>query len=258
MYFMAIMATCLRYDSRISIASGAAAIVEYGAIVLFARARWTPDHGFPDSYGAFDGADQIARILLLVIATAFSAIFVIRARQLLVLSTRDLLTGLFNRGFFDDRLQEEVERARRIYRPVTLAMLDLDNFKEYNDTRGHRAGDLLLKTVARALRDGFRAADTVARYGGDEFAVIVADTGADEVGARLHEVRDAVENLVAALPEGTPAPRVTVSIGLASWPRDGQSAEDVLICADRRMYEVKRQGGNSVLGPPPIAQALGK
>jgi two-component system, cell cycle response regulator len=258
MYFLAIMSTCLRYDSRVSLAAGATAVVQYAAVVLSARSGWTEDHGLPASYGAFDATDQAARLLLLAIATVFAALFVIRARQLLVLSTRDLLTGLFNRGFFDDRLLEEVERAKRIYRPVTLAMLDLDHFKEFNDSRGHRAGDKLLKAVATALRDSFRSADTVARYGGDEFAIIAADSGADEVGARLQEVREIVKNLVVTLPEGAAMPPVTVSIGLASWPRDGQTAEDVLICADRRLYEVKRKGGDDVVGPPPIAQALRK
>ena len=255
-YFLAIMATCLRYDPRVSLVGGAAAIVEYSLVILYARARWVDEAGFPPTYGTFDLSDQIARVLLLAIATLFSALFVIRARQLLVLSTRDLLTGLFNRGFFDDRLEEEIERAKRIYRPVTLAMLDLDRFKDFNDGRGHRSGDLLLKSVAQALRDSFRAADTVARYGGDEFAIIVADSGADEVAARLHEFRKVVEKLPALQREPSGAPEVTVSIGLASWPRDGQTAEDVLICADRRLYEVKRNGGNNVVGPPPIAQAL--
>jgi diguanylate cyclase (GGDEF)-like protein len=254
-YFLAIMATCLRYDSRVSLVAGAAAILEYSGVIVLARSRWT---GFPPSYGAFDASDQIARLLLIAMATAFAVLFVIRARQLLVLSTRDLLTGLFNRGFFDERLQEEVERAKRIYRPVTLAMLDLDRFKEFNDARGHRAGDLLLKAVAAELRDWFRAADTVARYGGDEFAIIVVDSGADEVRTRLDEFRRTVEGLTIALPEPTSGHGVTVSIGLASWPRDAQTAEDVLICADRRLYEVKRSGGNAVVGPPPIAQALRK
>lgn len=257
-YFLAIMATCLRYDPRVSLVGGAAAMVEYGFVVLFARARWVDEGGFPPTYGAFDAPDQLARVILLAIATVFSALFVIRARQLLVLSTRDLLTGLFNRGFFDDRLEEDIERAKRVYRPVTLAMLDLDRFKDFNDSRGHRSGDLLLKALAQALRDSFRSADTVARYGGDEFAIIVADSGADEVAERLHEFRMAVERIASQHAEAGGGPLVTVSIGLASWPRDGQTAEDVLICADHRLYEVKRKGGNDVIGPPPIAQALRK
>jgi diguanylate cyclase (GGDEF)-like protein len=231
-------------------------MIQYGIVVLFARARWVGEAGFPPTYGTFDASDQIGRVVLLATATAFSAIFVIRARQLLVLSTRDLLTGLSNRGFFDDRLEEEIERAKRVYRPVTLAMLDLDRFKDFNDSRGHRSGDLLLKSIAKALRDSFRSADTVARYGGDEFAIIVADSGADEVAQRLQEFRKAVEGIAAQHAEAGGGPAVTASIGLASWPRDGQTAEDILICADRRLYEVKRNGGNDVAGPPPIAQAL--
>jgi diguanylate cyclase (GGDEF)-like protein len=255
-YFLAIMATCLRYDPRVSLVGGTAAMIQYGIVVLFARARWVGEAGFPPTYGTFDASDQVGRVVLLATATAFSAIFVIRARQLLVLSTRDLLTGLSNRGFFDDRLEEEIERAKRVYRPVTLAMLDLDRFKDFNDSRGHRSGDLLLKSIAKALRDSFRSADTVARYGGDEFAIIVADSGADEVAQRLQEFRKAVEGIAAQHAKAGGGPAVTASIGLASWPRDGQTAEDILICADRRLYEVKRNGGNDVAGPPPIAQAL--
>ena len=133
MYFLAIMATSLRYDSRVCILAGVAAIVEYASVILLARTHWTPADSV-GVYGAFDGADQMGRLILLGIATTLSALAVIRSRQLLMLSTRDLLTGLFNRGFFDERLQEEVQRAKRLYRPVTLAMLDLDHFKEFNDS----------------------------------------------------------------------------------------------------------------------------
>ena len=252
MYFLAIMATSLRYDSRACIVSGACAILEYGAIVLVARAQWTVDENALASYGSFDAADQAGRLILLAIATTFSTLSVVRSRQLLVLSTRDLLTGLFNRGFFDERLQEEVERAKRLNRPVTLAMLDLDNFKDFNDGRGHRAGDDLLKAVSRILREFFRSADTVARYGGDEFAVIVADSAAEEVAARLDDFRRSVEFLMVPLPDAAGPRGVTVSIGAASWPRDGQTAEDILIRADKRLYEAKRRKGNAVVGPPPL------
>jgi diguanylate cyclase (GGDEF)-like protein len=252
MYFLAIMATSLRYDSRASIVSGACAILEYEAIVLVARAQWTADENALASYGSFDAADQAGRLILLAIATTFATLSVVRSRQLLVLSTRDLLTGLFNRGFFDERLQGEVERAKRSNRPMTLAMLDLDNFKDFNDGQGHRAGDDLLKAVSRILREFFRSADTVARYGGDEFAVIVADSAAEEVAARLDDFRRSVELLMIPLPDAAGPRGVTVSIGAASWPRDGQTAEDILIRADKRLYEAKRRKGNAVVGPPPL------
>ena len=252
MYFLAIMATSLRYDSRVCIVSGLCAILEYGAIILVSRANWAADESTLGSYGSFDAADQIGRLILIGIATTLSTLSVVRSRQLLVLSTRDLLTGLFNRGFFDERLQEEVERAKRLNRPVTLAMLDLDNFKDFNDGQGHRAGDDLLKAVSRILREFFRSADTVARYGGDEFAVIVADSGAEEVAARLDDFRRSVEFLLVPLPDAAGPRGVTVSIGAASWPRDGQTAEDILIRADKRLYEAKRRKGNAVVGPPPL------
>ena len=255
MYFLAIMATSLRYDSRACIVSGACAILEYGAIILVSRAHWTPDESMLSSYGSFDAADQAGRLILIAIATTFATLTVVRSRQLLVLSMRDLLTGLFNRGFFDERLQEEVERAKRVNRPVTLAMLDLDNFKEFNDGQGHRAGDDLLKAVSRILREFFRSADTVARYGGDEFAVIVADSAAEEVADRLDDFRRSVEFLMVPLPDAGGPRGVTVSIGAASWPRDGETAEDILIRADKRLYEAKRRQGNAVVGPPPLGDA---
>lgn len=247
-YFLALMSTCLRYDSRVCVVAGAAAIAQYALVVLLARASWSEES--VGAYGDFDGADQVGRLILLAIAATLCALSVVRSRQLLVLSTRDLLTGLFNRGFFDERLQEEVERAKRLYRPVTLAMLDLDHFKDFNDSRGHRAGDDLLNTVARSLRDFFRSADTVARYGGDEFAIIVAESGATEVAARLENFRRTVQALAVAMPDASRRPAVTISIGLASWPRDGQTAEDVLVCADKRLYDAKRRGGNEVVAPP--------
>ena len=249
-YFFAITAASLRYDARVSLIAGVAAAFEYGAIVLWAARIW-PTNPVDDpsfSYGPFDGSDQVGRILLLVVAGVLSARISVRSRLLLLQSTRDLLTGLANRGFFDVRLTEEGERAGRLGRPVSVAMLDLDHFKDFNDAFGHSSGDDLLRAIAMLLRDFFRATDVVARYGGEEFAVVIPESGAGESAARLEELRRRVSELAIAVPSGPPA-GVTVSIGVAAWPVDGENVDAVLVQADRRLYEAKRKGRNRVVGP---------
>ncbi|MGH9315578.1 MAG: diguanylate cyclase [Thermoanaerobaculia bacterium] len=250
LYFFAIMASSLRYDARIGIVAGAAAALQYTAIVLWAARSWPPNPADDPSasYGTLDWSDQVGRILLLGIAGVLSARFVVRSRQLLLLSTRDLLTGVANRGFFDLRLSEEGERAARLGRPVAVAMLDLDHFKDFNDAFGHSTGDDLLRLLARQLRDFFRAIDVVARYGGEEFAVILPDGGAEEATVRLEELRRKVSELAIPVPNGPPA-GVTVSIGVAAWPGDGETIEGALAAADRRLYDAKRKGRNRVIGP---------
>lgn len=249
-YFFAIMASSLRYDARISIAVGAAAALQYAVIVFWAASEWpmNPADDPSASYGPFDWSDQIGRILLLLIAGVLSARFVVRSRELLLLSTRDLLTGIANRGFFDLRLSEEGERASRVGRPVAVAMLDLDHFKDFNDAFGHSTGDELLREIAGLMRDFFRTTDVVARYGGEEFAVIIPDGTAEEAALRLEELRRRTSEFVIPVPGGPPA-GVTVSIGVAAWPGDGETIEDALAAADRRLYEAKRKGRNRVAGP---------
>jgi diguanylate cyclase (GGDEF)-like protein len=219
-------------------------------VVLWAAHEWplNPSDDPSASYGPFDWSDQIGRILLLLIAGFLSARFVVRSRELLLLSTRDLLTGIANRGFFDLRLSEEGERASRVGRPIAVAMLDLDHFKDFNDAFGHSTGDDLLRGIARQMRDFFRTTDVVARYGGEEFAVIIPDGTAEEAASRLEELRRSISELVIPVPGGTPA-GVTVSIGVAAWPGDGETIEDALASADRRLYEAKRKGRNRVVGP---------
>lgn len=252
LYFFAIMAASLRYDARISLAAGAAAALQYLAVILWAGHVWpaNPADDPSSAYGSLDWSDQVGRTLLLGLAGVLSARFVLRSRRLLLQSTRDLLTGLANRGFFDLRLSEEGERAGRLGRPVAVAMLDLDHFKDFNDAFGHGSGDDLLRALSLQLRDFFRATDVVARYGGEEFAVVIPDSGAPEAAARLEQLRRNVSELAIAVPNGPPA-GVTVSIGVAAWPSDGESVVEVLAAADRRLYEAKKKGRNRVVGPDP-------
>jgi two-component system, cell cycle response regulator len=250
LYFFAIMGASFRYDARISIVAGGTAGLEYLAIALWAARTWAANAATDPTaslYGKLDVSDQAGRTLLLLMAGFVSARFVVRSRRLLLQSTRDLLTGVANRGFFDLRLSEEGERAARLGHPVAVAMLDLDHFKDFNDAFGHSSGDDLLRSLGRELKEFFRTTDVVARYGGEEFAVVIPDSGAPEAAARLEGLRQRVAALSISVPGGPPA-GVTVSIGVAAWPGDGENVDAVLVEADRRLYEAKRKGRNRVVG----------
>jgi diguanylate cyclase (GGDEF)-like protein len=157
----------------------------------------------------------------------------------LELITTDELTGITNRRGFRAIAGHTLALCRRVGRPATLVLLDLDRFKEINDTLGHAAGDKLLKTFSRHLLDAFRDSDVVARLGGDEFCVLLS--GTDELAAArpLENLRERLEAAAAAAPEGEPP--VRFSAGAASYdPKRHPAVDDLLHDADLRMYEVKR------------------
>ncbi len=162
-------------------------------------------------------------------------------RELRLMATRDALTGLLNRRAFDALLVEETDRARRLGRPLTLVMLDLDHFKSINDTRGHPAGDAVLAVVARVLEVNVRSIDKVARIGGEEFAVLLMETDADAGIAVARRLVDAVRGREVAL-NGGPTFGVTVSAGVAVLPVHGQLETELLAAADKALYAAKRGG----------------
>jgi len=162
--------------------------------------------------------------------------------ELVRLATTDPLTGLPNRGLLLDRLEGTLRRAERQLHCFALLFIDLDDFKEINDRGGHLVGDRVLKEVAQDLATTLRDCDTVARIGGDEFAVLIEDcSGIDDardVGAKvLHAVKRTIEI------DGTPC-RLTASIGISVYPDDGKDATTLLRHADDAMYRAKTLGGN--------------
>jgi diguanylate cyclase (GGDEF)-like protein len=154
------------------------------------------------------------------------------------LAVRDRLTGLYNRLYFDEMMARTLDQAERKQQPVCLLMLDLDNFKPINDRHGHAMGDQVLADVARTIQGLTRTGDICSRVGGDEFLIISADCDAD--AART--LADRVSSGVAALswPGGDETVRVDASVGVAIYPTDAQSVEQLLACADRAMYADKR------------------
>ena len=148
----------------------------------------------------------------------------------------DSLTGMQNRRYFDDALREYLDEFRRVDKPVGLMILDLDHFKQVNDTHGHDVGDRVLKEVANCLRDLTRFHDVVARLGGEEFAVVAPNMADD--------ARKAVAALTLTT-SGNVRLKVTTSIGLAVWDRK-ETADEFFRRADKQLYQAKRQGRNRV------------
>jgi diguanylate cyclase (GGDEF)-like protein len=150
----------------------------------------------------------------------------------------DELTGLYNRRYFNDAIAREVERFKRFGQRFSLLMLDVDHFKRFNDTYGHLCGDEALRVVAKTLRDTARTFDHVVRYGGEEFALILPHTDADQAIAAAERMRCAIS--AASVPsEAGPVP-VTVSVGAATFPEDAINSRELVSRSDEALYEAKR------------------
>ncbi len=258
-YFLAIGATSLRYDARICLVACALAMLQYLAIVGYADTRWDLNgtEFWPFPYGEFSWSSQVARILLLGAAGALSTAVVRRSRRLRQMSARDRLTGLVNRGYFDARVQAELIRAERHNRPLALAMVDVDHFKRFNDSFGHAAGDIALRTIAQTLVDAVRGSDIVARYGGEEFVVVLPETDPAAGVEKLETLRLAVAQTLIQLPKHQMTASLTVSAGVACYPGDGNSPGDLIDRADARLFQAKETGRNRVVGPPEVPSPLG-
>jgi diguanylate cyclase (GGDEF)-like protein len=147
------------------------------------------------------------------------------------LATRDPLTGLLNHREFHETVDRELDRGRRHGGQLTIALFDLDGFKLVNDGAGHAEGDRVLRGVATAMEEGCRASDMTFRIGGDEFALLLPNTGREEAEAVVGRVRDAISGV---------DPRVSSSVGIAAWPQDGGSKDVLLAAADSGLYAMKR------------------
>lgn len=180
-------------------------------------------------------------------------------QSLRVASCTDHLTGVHNRRYLDERLAIELQRARRFGQPLAVAMLDIDSFKHLNDALGHRHGDRVLKLVADTVRRQLRSVDVLARYGGDEFVLVLPGTDAKGASTMVEKIRSLIES--AELPDGpssAPLRNFTVSVGLSAYPGTAVAAEELLEEADQSLLQAKVAGGNAVVLPKGSRSAQGR
>jgi diguanylate cyclase (GGDEF)-like protein len=167
-----------------------------------------------------------------------------RANQFQLMSITDPLTGLHNRRYMEARLSEELNRSKRYEFPMSFMMIDIDDFKLYNDRNGHQAGDRALEITAQCLRSTLRKADVASRYGGEEFTILLPQTTLKEAGAIADRLRRQI--MTTKFPHGDSQPQgaVTISIGLSSLSSSVDSAEAMIRAADRALYHAKSHGKN--------------
>jgi diguanylate cyclase (GGDEF)-like protein len=191
------------------------------------------------------GADTLAAWVQLLEAAGFALDNAVRLQRAEALSVTDDLTRLYNSRFLNEALRRETKRALRSGKPLSLLFLDLDGFKDVNDSHGHLRGSRALVEAAAVIKGSARETDVVARFGGDEFALVLPDTdavGAAAVAARVRE-RIAAHHFLSAEHLDI---RLTVSVGVATLPAHGATAEDLVNAADLAMYSVKARGKNGI------------
>ncbi len=172
-------------------------------------------------------------------------------RRLRSIVSVDPMTGLYNYRFFVSALQQEMEKTRRTGNPTSLIMIDVDFFKNINDTYGHIVGDSVLRFVANNIRKSVRTTDIVCRYGGEEFAVILPGTYLDSAVSVAERIRKTVEE--ASISVGRTQVRVTISLGVASFEAtSSESLDEFINRADRCLLEAKRNGRNAVISDRPV------
>jgi diguanylate cyclase (GGDEF)-like protein len=200
------------------------------------------------------GPDTIATVginLTALILLSYAAMVIAREQRrsrdaAIRLSTIDPLTGLFNRGFFFAALDREIARSARSGRGFCLLMMDLDELKIINDRLGHFHGDRVLSAVGEVILAGVRRIDTAARYGGDEFVVLLPETDPTGAFVLAEKIRLGVQDMDVQMPP--PAIHPSLSVGVVSYPDDGTTADELMISADGAMYASKRAGKNRVTG----------
>jgi diguanylate cyclase (GGDEF)-like protein len=171
----------------------------------------------------------------------------IRLREALrTQSVRDALTGLYNRRYLEELLEREVRRAARGAHSLGVLMIDLDHFKNFNDTYGHDAGDAVLRETGVSLARGIRAEDFVCRFGGEEFVVILPTASLDAACARAERLRLKMKELT-VMHQGRSMGMLTVSVGVAVFPEHGLSPKELMAAADAALYEAKRRGRDQVV-----------
>jgi diguanylate cyclase (GGDEF)-like protein len=169
-----------------------------------------------------------------------------RATEFQLMSITDPLTGLPNRRYLEERLTEELNRSKRYDYEMSFLMIDIDDFKSYNDINGHQAGDAALQITAHCLKAGLRAADVASRYGGEEFSILLPQTSISEAAVIAERMREIVATTDYPHGKSQPLGHVTISIGVSTIAGNINTAERLIAAADRALYNAKSQGKNRV------------
>jgi len=165
-----------------------------------------------------------------------------RATEFQLMSITDSLTALPNRRYLEERLAEELNRSKRYDFPMSFLMIDIDDFKAYNDKNGHQAGDLALQITAHCLKGALRAADVASRYGGEEFCILLPQTGMSEAGTIADRIRQRVSTTEFPHGKAQPLGHVTISVGVSTFTKNIDTSENIIAAADRALYQAKSMG----------------
>ena len=168
-----------------------------------------------------------------------------REAILRIMANHDELTGLFNRYYLFETMAREMRRAQRLQTPITIAILDIDHFKDFNDNFGHEAGDEILRTMGAFLQRSTRGSDIVCRYGGEEFLLVFFDSNTLAALPRLAQICDGIKDAKYAC-RGLPLPGVTLSVGVAQYPDHGRTVDGLIRAADRALYAAKKAGRDRI------------
>jgi diguanylate cyclase (GGDEF)-like protein len=202
------------------------------------------------SAGRMDHDRPYASMLADLVANAFQISLAIEALEQRAMT--DPLTGLYNRAYLADRFLVELRRARNYGFPMSVALFDIDRFKRINDRYGHPAGDAVLGKLASFLRERTRSTDAVVRYGGEEFAVLMATADSGVAFEQADRIRAELEKTPFVVPGQADPIQVTISGGVATYPEDGQTFTDLIAVADAGLYHAKENGRNQVSCSRPV------
>jgi diguanylate cyclase (GGDEF)-like protein len=205
----------------------------YGALVLAGNAMF------------LGGKRPYVSMLADMVASAFQNSIAVETADME--ASTDPLTGAYNRAYLARRFEAEIRRARNYMSPLSVLLMDIDHFKQVNDTYGHAAGDAILKQLAGMIRKNTRSSDFIVRYGGEEFVSVMTSANKDQAFLYVDRLRRMVADTGFPVP-GHDAPlKVTVSVGVSSFPDDGQTTTDLLKAADQALYAAKAGGRNRVV-----------
>ncbi|MCM1265466.1 MAG: diguanylate cyclase [Candidatus Gastranaerophilales bacterium] len=189
-------------------------------------------------------------VILVTFAISYLAKYLLKSRDFEYqyrLATTDGLTELYNHRYFQDTLKKQIDTAKRYEQEFSLIILDIDFFKKFNDTYGHQVGDAVLRTVAQILKKNTRVTDYVCRYGGEEMSIILPQTSRKEALIHAQRICDEVAKTPLKISNNVEC-NITISLGVSTFPQDGNNSQKIIECADKALYYAKEHGRNQVGG----------